>query len=517
MLQGLLAAAAKKYARETAIVHKDLRLSYADLYAQTLAFAQGLGSIGITQSDCIALLLPNCPEFVISFYAAVNLNAVILPLNHLFKEEEINYYVTDSNAKIIITDAQRAAMCHRILAKADRDIKLVVIDEDYPSSLSFQDLIVPAKNGRNEETNTDEKVLPFAGDVIYQYSSGSTGRPKRVNRTQSNLYHEVTSFAETTDITSADTILCLVPLYHAHGLGNCLLAATCNGATLVLLEQPLDKEGAPLEVPFVFRCPRVLELLAKEKATVLPGVPYIFKALSETPINSQVDLSALRLCFSAGNFLPKEVFDKFLKRFDIPVRQLYGCTEAGSVAINFDGEPETTWNSVGTPVKNVEIRVVDDEGIDVPKGEIGEVIIKSQALTSGYHEMPDLNQTAFKDGTFLTGDLGKLDEKNRLYITGRKKILIDTGGRKVDPIEIEDLLVTHPEVKEAVVVGVKDSDAGEVVKAVIVPTALEGIQERSISTYCKERLAEFKVPKIIEFRDEIPKSPLGKILRKELV
>jgi long-chain acyl-CoA synthetase len=513
MLQDLLLQAANQYSEETAVVHRDVRLSYADLFSKVAALSRGLEGIGVGQSDCIALLLPNCPEFVFSFLAAVQLKAVILPLNHLFKEEEISYYVSDSDARVIITDANRAEGCQRLLASIDRPIQLVVIDAaDDPETLSFQDLMLA-------ETQDSQAVAlsQFDGDVIYQYSSGSTGRPKRVNRTQHNLYHEVVNFRDTANITSADNILCLVPLYHAHGLGNCLLASVCNGATLILLEQATDKAGAPIEVPFIFRCPWVLELLVKEAVTILPGVPYIFKALAETPVGPSVNLSALRLCFSAGNFLPQAVFDKFLEKFGIPIRQLYGCTEAGSVAINVDQHPENSWNSVGRPIKNVEISILDDAGLALPMETVGEVVIKSQALTSGYHGMPELNQQAFKGGAYFTGDLGKLDQQGHLYITGRKKILIDTGGRKVDPIEIEDLLMTHPHVKEVVVVGVKDAIAGEVVKAVIVPKTLATAEERSISAYCKERLAEFKVPKIIEFREEIPKSPLGKILRKELV
>jgi long-chain acyl-CoA synthetase len=168
-------------------------------------------------------------------------------------------------------------------------------------------------------------------------------------------------------------------------------------------------------------------------------------------------------------------------------------------------------------MKNVEIKIIDDEGKELPNGTSGEVAIASSALTNGYHNLPELNQQAFRDGMFFTGDLGKIDEEGRLYITGRKKILIDTGGRKVDPIEIEDVLVSHSKVKEAVVVGVKGSFAGEIVKAVIVLKNSQDCPEQEITSYCKERLAEFKVPKIIEFRDEIPKSPLGKILRKALV
>jgi long-chain acyl-CoA synthetase len=168
-------------------------------------------------------------------------------------------------------------------------------------------------------------------------------------------------------------------------------------------------------------------------------------------------------------------------------------------------------------MQNVEIKIIGEEGNELSIGAIGEVVIKSQALTSGYSNMPELNQQAFKSGCFFTGDLGKKDEFGRIYITSRKKILIDTGGRKIDPIEIEDILVAHPKVKEAVVVGVKGDFAGEVVKAVIVQKEREICENNEILSYCKQRMAEFKIPKIIEFRDEIPKSPLGKILRKELV
>ena len=261
----------------------------------------------------------------------------------------------------------------------------------------------------------------------------------------------------------------------------------------------------------------MLELIEQEQITILPAVPYIFNTLAETPIDTPADLSSLKLCFSAGNFLSKDIFDKFRERFGVPVRQLYGCTEAGSIAINLDEQPEKTFSSVGRPLQNIKIKIVNDQGDELSVGEIGEVLIESMALTSGYYNMPELNQQAFKNGAFSTGDLGKIDSAGRLYITGRKKILIDTGGRKVDPIEIEDVLLAHSKIEEAVVVGMQGFFAGEIIKAVIVTKGSEDCQAQEISSHCKERLAEFKVPKIIEFREEIPKSPLGKILRKALV
>ena len=510
MLKQLLLEAVKAFSEKTALVYDNLKISYKELYSHVSSLSKGLSSIGLGQGDCVALVLPNCPEFAIAFYSLAQLNGIVLPLNHLFKAEEISHYISDSNARAIITDMKRAELCRNVIAKLDKEIELIVVDGIHPFSRYFYELMIP------EETEIyDPAASSFEGDLLYQYSSGSTGKPKKVCRTQYNLSQEVKNFTATAGITSADTILCTVPLYHAHGLGNCLLAATCNGATLVILEQVVQK-GIPVEVPFVFRRTRVLELIEKEGITILPAVPYILNTLAETPSNIQVDLSTLRLCFSAGNFLPKDIFEKFLQRFGIPIRQLYGCTEAGSISINLDAEPEKTLDSVGIPMQNVEIKIIGEAGNELPIGAIGEVVIKSEALTSGYSNMRELNQQAFR-GCFFTDDLGKKDEFGRLYITGRKKILIDTGGRKIDPIEIEDILVNHPKVKEAVVVGVKGDFAGEVVKAVIVQKEREICENTEILSYCKQRMAEFKIPKIIEFRDEIPKSPLGKILRKELV
>ena len=509
MLTQLLVEAASNNPEQTAIVYDQIRISYQELDSKVTGFSRGLNSIGVNPGDCIALLLPNCPEFVIGFCAIAELNGIVLPLNHLFKAEEISHYLADSDVKAVITDAKRADLCLEVLANFERAIELIVIDRLDRPAKHFYDLILEAES-------ESKAALPASDILLYQYSSGSTGRPKRVSRTQENLYHEAKNFAATARISSSDKILCAVPLYHAHGLGNCLLAAICNGATLVILEQS-KQNGISVEVPFIFKVPRILELIKTEKVTVLPGVPYIFKAMAESPVSKGADLSTVRLCFSAGNFLCKDVFEQFLNRFGIPIRQLYGCTEAGSISINVDENSEDTWNSVGIPPKNVEIEIIDEDGNNLGVGVVGEVVIKSPTLTRAYDNLPQINQQAFRNGTFFTGDLGKRDLAGRLYITGRKKILIDTGGRKVDPVEIEDILSSHLKVKEAVVVGVKEHHSGEIVKAVIVPRELEDLLEQELFSYCQEHLAEFKVPKIVEFRREIPKSPLGKILRKQLV
>lgn len=501
MLEKLLLKTVQENPEKVAIIYDKLKISYKVLYEQILKTSEIFNSQGISQGDCIAIFLPNCPEFVISFYGIAKCHGIALPLNHLFKTEELSYYITDSKAKAIITNHKYADKLRQIISKINPNIKLILVEE--------------VKQFKSDESQVYlQQSDPFSGDVIYQYSSGSTGQPKRVCRSQYNLYHEIINFAQTANINSEDSILTIVPLYHAHGLGNCMLAALGNGGTLIILEPVLQK-GNPVEVPFIFRRPRVLEIIEQEKVTILPAVPYLFNTLAETPPETPIDLSSLRLCFSAGNFLSEEIFTKFLYRWQLPIRQLYGCTEAGSVAINLDKKPEETYNSVGKPMQNIEISILNEQGKPVPNGEIGEIVIKSKALTKGYDKMPELNQEAFQNGKFFTGDLGKKDDNDRLYLTGRKKLLIDTGGYKVDPKEIEDVLMSHPQIKETVVVGIKHKEAGEKIKAVIVADG--ECNASDIRLFCQEKLADYKIPKIIEFRQEIPKSPLGKILRKALL
>ncbi|MBD0302554.1 MAG: AMP-binding protein, partial [Tolypothrix sp. T3-bin4] len=498
MLHQTLLKTVERYPEKTALVYDKLRLNYQELYTKVVGLSNGLRSIGVEKSDSIAIILPNCPEFVISFYAAATLKAIALPLNPMFKEAEINFYIKDTGASVIITDIARAELCQKVISKFDRKIELVVIDGAYPSSVSFNDLI-------QKDTANFEETIPYEGDVIYQYSSGSTGRPKRVSRTQKNLFHQANNCVTTLNVTASDNILCIVPLFHAYGFGECLLAATFTGATLVILEQFMQN-GVAVEMPFVFRCPRVLNLIETEEITILPAVPYIYSILAATPYQTQVDFASLRACISAGNFLSKDTFDKFLHRFGIPLRQLYGCTEAGAVAINLEDDSDLQYDSIGLPMKNVEIKVMDDEGNELPAGVIGEFVIKSETLTTGYYNLPEVNKEAFQNGHFFTGDLGKKDEQGRLYLTGRKKIFIDTGGHKVDPLEVEDVLMAHPQVAEAVVVGVKGPLDGEMVKAVLV---LKGdCKEQDILAFCKDKLADYKTPKFIEFRQELPKNPL---------
>ena len=501
MSEAFIQTTSTKYPQKTAVIDGPRRITYEQLAASIGSFANELTAAGVTEGESIALVLPNCAEFVIGFYSTLHIGAVVLALNPLLKHNEINYYLADAQARVILTTKLYMGMCREIVAAAGRSIEIIALDGVLEGSRAA----------------ASERAAPAAADphrpALFQYSSGSTGRPKKVMRTYGNLCAEGDNFTATVGMTHDDVILCLVPLFHAHGLGNCLLAATMVGATLVILEQPMDG-NAVVDMPFIARCARVFELIEIERVSVLPGVPYVFSALSSAQVGFEPALGSLRLCFSAGNFLTRDVFDAFLDRFGIAIKQLYGCTEAGSVPINLEDDPSLA-ASVGLPIRNVELHICDEQKNRLAPDAIGEIAFKSPMLTSGYVGLEDINRDMFRDGFFFTGDLGRLDEAGRLTITGRKKIFIDVGGRKVDPLEIEDVLLTHPRVKEAVVVGIKAPYGGEFAKAVAV---LDGeCTQTELLQYCKDRLADFKVPRMIEFRNEIPKSPLGKILRKNLV
>jgi long-chain acyl-CoA synthetase len=481
----------------TAVVFRDERLSYAELIERIERLADGLRDQGIGPGDSVGLVLRDDPWFVAAFHAIAALGARVVPTNPAFKQAELEFWFRQTDVRAIISDERTAGVCEGIAASFDHPVTVIGAGAGHGQTLTLAGLVEAGSPGRLPARDPDE---PLVG----QFSSGSTGRPKRLDRTHRQCVAEAESYLGL-GLGPEDRILAAVPLFHTWGMGACIFGSAVSGGTLVILEDPH---------PFLLQRHRALELIEREAITVFPGVPFNFRLLAESPVDA--DLSSLRLCFSAGMGLPRESFEAFGERFGILVRQLYGSTETGMIAANLDPDPVATFESVGTAVKGVELTIVDDDGEPLPTGEIGEVTVRSEAMTDGYGDLPALTAEAFRGGTYFTGDLGHLDELGMLFIDGRKKLLIETGGFKVDPIEVEAVIVEHPAVSEAVVVGVDTEIAGEQrIKAVAVLGA--ECDERELTTFCRERLANFKVPQAIEFRDEIPKSPLGKVLRKYLV
>ncbi len=492
-LYEMLSASAHKYGDETAIICKDTKLSYQDLDDKVRRLSQGLMSQGLGPKDKIAIMLSNSPEFIISFFSIARLGAIIVPLNVNFKENEIEFYVSDFRVRAIITESSMVPLCKQIMAKSD--METVLITRSKIEGVQSIGQIVEENHPIKEEFNIDSEQ-----DVMYQFSSGSTGNSKRIARTHYNLVRETENLTTTVGLNNKDKVLSVVPLFHTYGLGNCLLAPIYVGGKIVISGE--------------FRPRVVLSLLKKEAITYFPAVPFMYGILADTLLERVEDFSSLRLCVSAGAPLPRTIFEKFYDKFHIFIRQQYGSTEMGAVTINIDENIRDSAESVGLPIRSVEVEIFNEDGHKIENGDIGEVAVKSPAMTKEYVDSETLTKKCFKNGYFFTGDLGKKDEKGHLYITGRKKIFINTATHKVDPTEIENHLSTHPKVAEVVIVGVKNKYGDETIKAVIVPKS--DCEEEEIINHCIGKIADFKLPRIVEFREEIPRSPLGKVLKKYL-
>lgn len=480
-----------------ALVYRDERIAWSELVERVERLAHGLAERGIGPGDAVGVVLRDDPWFVTCFHAVTALGAIVVPVNPGFKQAELEACFHSAGVRGIVSDERTAGVCERIAAGFDHPVEVITTTAAHGQALTLEELV---------ERAAPERLAPRdPGEVyVYQFSSGSTGRPKRVPRTHGQIAAEAALYGEL-DISAGDRVFSAIPLFHTWGMGACLLAPTVWGATVVILEDPN---------PFLLKRHRALELLERERCTVFPGVPFHYQLLAEAP--GQADLSSLRLCFSAGTALARETFDAFGEKFGVLVRQLYGSTETGFLAANLDADPVATFASVGQPVGDVTFEILDDDGVPLPQGEIGEVAVASPAMTDGYSDLPEVNAEAFADERFHTGDLGSLADDGGLTIVGRKKLLIEVGGYKVDPIEVQDVVEEHPGVAEAIVVGVPgDAPGAEVVKAVVVPA--EPFEERALIDFCRERLANYKVPQQVELREEIPKSPLGKVLRKYLV
>jgi long-chain acyl-CoA synthetase len=481
MLTDVLARAVAGSPRKAAVVQGARRVRYNELAELAGRAAGGLRALGVEQGDCVAVVLPNGPELVAALFACARLRAVMLPLNPLLSREELLHFVADARATVVI--AEEAA------PPAGSGAAVVGFD-----SLLGSGEVPPAGSA-------------FAGRALYLCTSGSTDTAKRLCCTQENLFYEAHNFVETVGLTAEDNILCTIPLHHSYGLGNCLLDAVYAGSTLVLPERT--------DAPFVAWCRRAVELIQTEGVRFYPGVPYQFDVLATLSDLPPGALAGLKLCVSSGDVLPRRTYERFRRRFGLPIRSLYGSTEAGSIALD-TGPAETMQpGSLGRPLKNVEVRIRDELGRDQPPGSGGAIWVGSPTLPpGGYDNRPELNQTVFRDGYYHTGDVGKLDARGHLVLTGRKQSFVSVGGHKVDVGEVEEVLLSHPGVREAVVLEVEVSELGTLLKAVLV--AQGPCPAAEVLAHCRQHLAAFKVPRVVEFRAELPRSPLGKVLRSEL-
>lgn len=516
MLFSVLEKQAKKFPTNVALSYDGRHLSYKQLLRSVQKCTVGMLDLGIRPGDCVAVLSENRPEFIACFFSLAKIGVQFVPINTAYHEKEIVSILETCSVKWLVFDSNHETVAENIQDQVT-GVRIVALE----SSTSGYKSIYDVSQLNQEQVDARFGELPKSkntGDFLVLFSSGSTGRPKRMIRTQASYHFEMQAFLKMTKTSVKDSILCSIPLYHSHGIGSCILPAVGAGAKLVLLEPEAVKSDKSAKDILLHKLDRLFQLITDEKVTVFPAIPYIFQAILDYGELRREHFANVRYCFSSGNFLAVDLYQAFLERFGISIKQVYGCSEAGAVCIDSPNSrllKHSTTLPVGKPLPGIEFKVVDDSGKECPADTIGNVVFKSPGLTAGYVDHGDLNQSAFKDGYFQSGDLGRISKQGVVTLTGRKKLLIDTGGKKVDPFEIEDVVMQLPGVTEVVALGVPVTNSNEWIKVVVVANSLR--DKQTVIQHCRENLANYKVPKIVEFRDAIPKTATGKLLRKDLV
>jgi long-chain acyl-CoA synthetase len=489
-LAQLLTATAAEHADRPALKLDDSVLNYAVLNEAATRVAGLLKEKGIEPGDRVGIMLPNVPYFGAVYYGILRAGGVVVPMNVLLKGRETGFYLKDSGAKIIFAWHDFGEAAQTGASEAGAEVILVKPGE-------FEQLVMAAPRAEEDE--------PREGDdtAVILYTSGTTGTPKGAELTHDNLRENCTVTAKTlVQITEQDMILGALPLFHSFGQTCGLNAAVANGACLTLIPR--------------FDPSKALDIIGRDQVTVLEGVPTMYHAMLNASNKDSADVSSLRVCVSGGSAMPVEVMKTFEKQFDCIILEGYGLSETSPVASFNHPDKERKPGSIGTPIKGVEMKVVDEEGGDVEQGGVGEIVIRGHNVMKGYWGREDATTEVFRDGWFATGDMATVDEDGYFFIVDRKKDMIIRGGYNVYPREIEEVLYEHPAVSEVAVIGVADDSLGEEVAAMVVLKDGAEASADDLRAYVKERVAAYKYPRKIWFSDELPKGPTGKILKREI-
>ncbi len=522
-VHSLLDGAAARFGDRPATVFFDAVLTYRTLRALADRFAAGLARLGVRPGDRVSLHLPNSPQFLIAYYGALTAGAIVVPCNPLYVEREIEQQLTDSGAEVAVT----LDLIYPRLAAARprtrvREIVVTSINAYFPPLLRWLYPLKARREGqvvripRSHDVHAFQALLDAAPassavpvdpdqTAVLLYTGGTTGIPKGAMLSHRNLVCNVyQSRAWFTSLRPGqDVVLAILPFFHSYGMTAVMNFAVGAGLKTVLLPR--------------FQIDMLLRATAKYRPQVLPGVPTIYTAMISHPEVAHYDLRSITACISGAAALPVEVQTRFETLTGGRLCEGYGLTEASPVthANPLRGTRKT--GSIGVPFPDTDARIVDDTGEHtLPVGEIGELVIRGPQVMQGYWHQPEETAQTLRGGWLFTGDLAKMDGDGFFYIVDRKKELIITGGLNVYPREVEEVLYAHPAVLEAAAVGTRDVYKGEVVKAFVVLRAGQHATAEDLIRHCEHRLARYKVPRVVEFRSQLPKSIVGKILRRVL-
>ncbi len=500
-----LSETARKYSDKPAIIFENYVYSFADVDDEVRRYSAVLKRLGVQVGDRVALQLPKRLEFVFLELAVMSVGAVVLPLNVDYKPDEVEYFLSDSGSSLFFADAERLSKARQVLGRLQGLTTAVV----GPSDESDEKDLIRLSLELEAIGSGDERDYPVGADdlAVICYTSGTTGRSKGAMLSHRNLLSNTMALHELWQWSDGDVLLHVLPLFHVHGLFVALHGGLNSGATIIMHEK--------------FDPQRVWQTIEAQRCTILMGVPTMYQRLMNQweTVEKKPDLSSMRLFISGSAPLLENQFLRFARQTGFPILERYGMTEAGMITSNPADPAGRKATSVGFPLPGVEIRVADSEGRDVAPGEVGEVLIRGENIFRGYWGMPEKTRESFVDGWFRSGDLGYLDhdDGDRLYLVGRAKELIISGGYNVYPKEIENLLEGHDGVREAAVVGVPDDDFGERVVAVVaLHETTPSPTPAALIEYCRERLAGYKCPKQVFVTDSLPRNAMGKLQKNEL-
>ncbi|MDF2628168.1 MAG: AMP-binding protein [Symbiobacteriaceae bacterium] len=525
-LHSLVDEAAERFGEKTATIFYGGRLTWAEVQRAADAFAVGLASIGVRPGDRVAIMLPNVPQGVIAYFGALKAGAVVVFCNPLYVERELEHQLNDAGAEVMVVldllyervqKIRDRTRLRKVIVTGLKDymgaalrllvplVKRELVGKLPPDAVveSFKELI----RGHDGLAPSPVKIDPERDLAVLQYTGGTTGLSKGAMLTHKNLMANVAQVREWMPslVEGAERFLTVMPFFHVYGLTVCLNMATSLGATLILVPK--------------FDLKQVLGLIDKQKPTLFPGAPPIYVAINHAPDVSKYNLRSIKACISGAAPLPVEVQNQFEALTGGKLVEGYGLTEASPVTHCTPIEGRRVAGSIGLPLPDTEMKIVHLETgeQELPPGEIGELCIRGPQVMAGYWNRPEETDRALRNGWLHTGDVAKVDEDGYTYIVDRAKDMIIAGGFNIYPREVEEVLYEHPAIQDACVAGLPDEYRGQTVKAYVVLRPGHSLTEADLIAWCRERMAKYKAPTTVEFRESLPKTMIGKVLRRVLL
>lgn len=528
-LFSLLEQTARKYPESPCTIFKGAKISFREMNELTDRLAAGLVEMGVKKGDRVGIFMPNTPQFVIAYFGALKAGGVVVATNPLYSSREIEHQVNDAGIEVMLVMSNFYNTIKQVQPKTKiRTVVVTNLKETLPPILSFLFTLTREKKGGfrvqlaegdvwmqdliSKHKPEDRPKIELGPDdvALFQYSGGTTGTSKGAIASHSNLVANALQIKSWFVNVQEGEEVCLmaIPLFHVYGMVAGMLFSILSGASMVMVPNPRDLKD-------------LLDNLQKYQATIFPGVPTLYNAINNHPevLAGKYNLSTIRACISGSAPLLRETKEKFEALTGGVVFEGYGLSEAPTATHCNPLLGENRAGSIGLPLPDVDVRIInlDDEVTVLPTGEVGELVVKGPQVFKGYHNMTTETANALREGWLYTGDIARMDEDGYFYIVDRKKELIKPGGYQVWPREVEEVIAANPSVLDVGVAGVPDPYRGETVKAWVVVKPGENLSEQEVKDWCKERLAKYKVPTEVEFRNELPKTTVGKILRRELV